>query len=170
MAKAKPHKPSEFEAVLLAISGHDLRQPLQVIQGAQKLLGCGARTSSELRLLQLVQNAIERLGDQLEELVAALQLREHAKEVKLTTVRVAPLLAQATYENKAAAQTKRPSVRTAPTSATIESDSLFLGTVLRNLISNAVKYTQPGGRILLGCRHTSPGVKLARYRPAASIL
>ena len=42
----------------------------------------------------------------------------------------------------------------APTSATIESDSLLLGTVLRNLVSNAVKYTQPGGRVLLGCRHT----------------
>src|ERR1700739_74603 len=56
--------------------------------------------------------------------------------------------------NEVAAQKKGLDVRTSPTSATIESDALLLGTVLRNLVSNAVKYTQPGGRILLGCRHT----------------
>src|ERR1700720_4213305 len=74
-AKAKPHKPSEFESVLLAIAGHDLRQPLQVLQNAREFLGRGVRTRSELRLLRLVQSAIDRLRDQLDELVAALQLR-----------------------------------------------------------------------------------------------
>ena len=153
-AKANPHKASEFESVLLAIAGHDLRQPLQVIQNAHEFLGRGARTKSELRLLRFVQSATDRLRDQLDELVAALQLRGHAKGVKVTPVLVAPLLQQATYENEVAALTKGVSVRTVPTSATIESDALLLGTVLRNLGSNAVKYTEPGGRILLGCRHT----------------
>ena len=71
-AKAKPHKPSEFESVLLAIAGHDLRQPLQVLQNAREFLGRGVRTRSELRLLRLVQSAIDRLRDRLDELVAAL--------------------------------------------------------------------------------------------------
>ena len=78
-AKAKPHGPFEFESVLLAIAGHDLRQPLQVIEGAHEFLGRGVRTASELRLLQFAQRATDRLRDQLDELVAALQLREHAK-------------------------------------------------------------------------------------------
>jgi signal transduction histidine kinase len=91
-AKAKPHRPFEFESVLLAIAGHDLRQPLQVIEGAHQFLGRGVRTASELRLLQFAQRATDRLRDQLDELVAALQLREHAKGVKLTQVKVDPLL------------------------------------------------------------------------------
>src|SRR5271163_1266629 len=103
-AKAKPHKPSEFESVLLAIAGHDLRQPLQVIQGAHEFLGRGVRTASELRLLQFAQRATDRLRDQLDELVAALQLREHAKGVKLTQVKVGPLLEHAIYENEVEAQ------------------------------------------------------------------
>ena len=90
-AKANPHTPSEFESVLLAIAGHDLRQPLQVIQHAHEFLGRSARTKSELRLLQFVQNAIDRLRDQLDELVGALQFRRHAKGVKLTPVQVRPL-------------------------------------------------------------------------------
>ena len=98
-AKANPHKPSEFESVLLAIAGHDLRQPLQVIQNAHEFLGRGVRTTSELRQLLSGQSAIDRLRDQLDELVAALQLRGHAKGVKLTPVRVGPLLQQVTYEN-----------------------------------------------------------------------
>jgi signal transduction histidine kinase len=162
-AKANPHKPSEFESVLLAIAGHDLRQPLQVIQHAHEFLGRGVRTTSELRLLRLVQDAIDRLRDQLDELVAALRLREHAKGVKLTPMRVEPLLQQATYENKVAALTKGVSVRTVLTSATIDSNALLLGTVLRNLVSNAVKYTQPGGRILVGCRHTGQSIRIDVY-------
>jgi signal transduction histidine kinase len=103
------------------------------------------------------------LRDQLDELVAALQLREHAKGVKLTQVKIGPLLEHAIYENEVEAQKKGLSVRTAPTSATIESDALLLGTVLRNLVNNAVKYTQPGGRILLGCRHTGQNIRIDVY-------
>src|SRR6202051_2253422 len=153
-AKTKPHKQSEFESALLAIAGHDLRQPLQVIQNVHDILGRALRTASELRLLQYSQSAVERLRDQLDESLAALRLCESGKRVTLTSVRVEPLLQQATYADKVAALTKGVSVRTVPTSATIESDALLLGTVLRNLVSNAVKYTQPGGRVLLGCRHT----------------
>ena len=162
-AKAKPYKPSEFESVLVAIAGHDLRQPLQVIQNAHEFLGRGVRTTSELRQLRSGQSAIDRLRDQLDELVAAIQLREHAKGVKLTPVRVGPLLQQVTRDNGVAALTKGVSVRTVPTSATIESDALLLGTVLRNLVSNAIKYTQPGGRILLGCRHTGQSIRIDVY-------
>jgi two-component system, OmpR family, phosphate regulon sensor histidine kinase PhoR len=145
-AKANPHGPSEFEPLLPAIAGRDLRQPLQVVQSAHDLLGYGARTTSELRLLD-----------------SALRLREDAKEVKLTPARVGPLLLQAAYENEFAALTKGVSVRTVPTSATIESDALLLGIVLRNLVSNAVKYTQPGGRVLLGCRHTGQSIRIDVY-------
>jgi two-component system phosphate regulon sensor histidine kinase PhoR len=162
-AKANPHEPSEFESLLLAIAGHDLRQPLQAIQSANESLGHGVRTPSELCRQQFVQSAIDLLRDQLDELVAALPLREHTKEVKLSPVRVEPLLQQATHESEVAALTKGVSIRTISTSATIESNKLLLGTVLRNLVSNAVKYTRRGGRILLGCRHTGESIRIDVY-------
>ncbi|HEY2486787.1 MAG TPA: HAMP domain-containing sensor histidine kinase [Candidatus Binataceae bacterium] len=162
-AKARPHRPSEFESVLLAIAGHDLRQPLQVIQNAHEFLGRGVRTTSEQRLLRFVQAAIDRLRGQLDELVAALELRGHAKGVKLTPVRVGRLLQQATDENEVAALTKGVCIRAVPTSTTIESDALLLGTILRNLVSNAIKYTQPGGRVLVGCRHTGQTIRIDVY-------
>jgi two-component system, OmpR family, phosphate regulon sensor histidine kinase PhoR len=71
-ARTAPQGPSEFESVLLAIAGHDLRQPLHVIQGAHDFLGLGVRTETELRLLQSGQSAIDRLKDQLDQLFAAI--------------------------------------------------------------------------------------------------
>jgi signal transduction histidine kinase len=162
-AKVKPHKSLEFASVLLAIAGHDLRQPLQIIGNVHDILRRGLRTASELRLLRYSQNAVDRFRGQLDELLAALRLYEEAKGVKLTPVRLGALLQQACHENEVAALTKGVSIRVVPTSATIESDALLLGTVLRNLVSNAVKFTQPGGRILVGCRHTSVNIRIDVY-------
>ena len=71
-ATADPHQAHNFETLLLAIAGHDLRQPLQILQSANELLGLGPRTSSELRLLRSGQDAIDRLKEQLAQLVTAL--------------------------------------------------------------------------------------------------
>jgi len=161
--KADPHKQSEFESVLLAIAGHDLRQPLQGIRNAHEFLSRGVRTTSELHLHRMVQSAVDRLSGQLDELVAALRLKRQAQGVTLRPVRIGPLLQRTAHENEVAALAKGVRVRTVPTSATIESDALLLGTVLRNLVSNAVKYTKPGGSVLLGCRQNGRSARIDVY-------
>jgi two-component system phosphate regulon sensor histidine kinase PhoR len=158
-----PERPSEFESTLLAIAGHDLRQPLQVIQGTHELLGLGARTESELRLLRRGQSAIDQLKNQLDQLLAALRLHEHPEEVQLTPVPVGSLLREACRENEIAALQKGVSVRMVQTTATVLSNALLLSSILRNLVSNAVKFTSPGGRILLGCRHVNRSVRIDVY-------
>jgi two-component system phosphate regulon sensor histidine kinase PhoR len=162
-ATAKPHRVSDFEAVLLAIAGHDLRQPLQIIQNAYDLLGLGVRTRSELRHLRSGQNAVDRLRGQLEQLLTALRLRERGRGVELRPVRVDQVLRQACQENYELALKKGISIRLVPTDASVLSDGLLLGAVLRNLVSNAVKYTQPGGRILLGCRRYGSSLRVDVY-------
>lgn len=44
-ATADPHQAHNFETLLLAIAGHDLRQPLQILQSANELLRLGPRTN-----------------------------------------------------------------------------------------------------------------------------
>jgi len=143
----------EFEAILLAMAGHDLRQPLQILQNVHDRFGDEARPRSELRLLRVGQSAIDRLTEQLDQLLGALRLHEHARRIQLSPVALGPLLREAYRENEWASLQKGLQIRLVPTSAWIMSDAFLLGAVLRNLISNAIRYTEPGGRILLGCRH-----------------
>lgn len=162
-ASARPHRVSSFEAVLLAIAGHDLRQPLQVIQSAHELLALGVRTSSELRYLRSGQNAIDRLKEQLEQILTALRVGEFPRRLELTPVRVQQVLRQACRENEQAALSKGIGIHMVSSDATILSDGLLLGAALRNLVSNAIKYTQPGGRVLLGCRHFGSSIRIDVY-------
>jgi two-component system, OmpR family, phosphate regulon sensor histidine kinase PhoR len=162
-ATARPKKVANFEGVLLAIAGHDLRQPLQVIQSAHELLGLGIRTSSELRCLRSGQSAIDRLREQLEQILTALRVRECTRRLELTPVRVHQVLRQACRENEQAALSKGIGIHMVSSDASILSDSLLLGAALRNLVSNAIKYKQPGGRILLGCRHFGSSIRIDVY-------
>jgi len=72
--RADPQRTTDFQAVLLAMAGHDLRQPLQIIQNSHDLLGFGIRTKSEQDLLQTGQHAINRLSGQLDQLLGAVRL------------------------------------------------------------------------------------------------
>src|SRR5438105_7157181 len=82
----------DFSATLLAMAGHDLRQPLQVITSAHDVL---ARTlSSEEQRLEprRARNATARLAGMLGQLVEALHLRERAADDLYLRVPLRPLL------------------------------------------------------------------------------
>jgi len=168
-AVSEPQKFSEFDALLLAIAGHDIRQSLQIIQSAHELLGIGVPTRSELRHLAVGQIAIDRLTEQLDQLIGALRLSQHAKEMKLSPVRLEPLLRKACNDNQEAALKKGIEIRTASTSASIISDALLLGTVLRNLIGYAIEYTEPGGRLLVGCRRADQQMRIDVFETGSGI-
>jgi K+-sensing histidine kinase KdpD len=159
-ATAQPKRASDFESILFAIAGHDLRQPLQIVQSANELLGMSMRTGPELRYLRSSQNAINRLTKQLTQLTTALRFREHSANLNLVPVRVEQVLRQAYCENEEAALKKGITLRMVSTDTVIKSDILLIGAALRNLVSNAVNYTEPGGRILLGCRRQGPNLRI----------
>jgi two-component system, OmpR family, phosphate regulon sensor histidine kinase PhoR len=158
--RADPQRTTDFQAVLLAMAGHDLRQPLQIIQSSHELLGIGIRTKSEQRLLQTGQHAIDRLNGQLDQLLGAVRLYEHSKEAKLSPVALEPLFRQACYENEESALQKGINIRVCPTGASIMSNAVLLNGILRNLVSNAIKYTEPKGRILIGCRRSGQNARI----------
>ena len=162
-AAARPQNVSNFEAVLLAIAGHDLRQPVQVIQSAHERLGYGVRTSSELRCLRSGQIAIDRLKEQLEQLLTAMRVQESTRRLELAPVRIQQVLRQACRENEHAALSKGITIHTVSSDVIVLSDGLLLGAALRNLVSNAVKYTQSGGRILVGCRRSGSQIRIDVY-------
>jgi two-component system phosphate regulon sensor histidine kinase PhoR len=141
---------SDFQAALLGMAGHDLRQPLQIIQSAY-------------------ERAITKLTEQLDRLVSALRLYEHTQKMEITSVALAPLFWRIANENENDARENCIDIRVHPTREAIVSNPVLFEGVLRNLVRNAVKYTEPGGRILIGCRHVKDYIRIDVYDTGVGI-
>jgi two-component system, OmpR family, phosphate regulon sensor histidine kinase PhoR len=142
----------EFNAVLLAMAGHDLRQPLQDILSSFSLLARYHPCGRERQYIEGGELAVAQLTGQLDRLVEALRVNERSFGIKLVPVALQPLLTWLCRDHAVLAAQKGLNVRLCQTQATVLSDATLLETMLRNLLSNAIKHTPAGGRILVGCR------------------
>jgi signal transduction histidine kinase len=160
---------SDFQAALLGMAGHDLRQPLQVIQSTYEWLGARIGTAPDRVRLERGERALARLTEQLDRLVGALRLYEHTKAVSVSPVALSPLFCRIGRENEDAALEKGIELRVCPTTARVASHSVLLDGILRNLVRNAVKYTESGGRILIGCRRSGTEMRIDVYDTGVGI-
>jgi two-component system phosphate regulon sensor histidine kinase PhoR len=150
----------DFHAVLLAMAGHDLRQPLQVIMNAYDWLSRRLETSSEKEFLRRGDLAIAQFAKQLDPLVDALRLHQQAAAVRPIPVPLAPMLIRLRRDHDELANRKGLTLRTRPTDIAVMSDPVLLEVTLRNLVRNALKYTGPGGQVLVGCRRRGSRVRM----------
>lgn len=145
-------RPGDFNALLLAMAGHDLRQPLQVILNVYERLAGHHTEGREREYIERGELAVAQLTKQLDHLVTALRLHERAGGGERFPVQLGPLLAALCKENSDLAAEKAIDLCAMPTRAVVASDAVLLEGILRNLIHNALKYTPAGGRVLIGCR------------------
>src|SRR2546423_13014299 len=68
----------DFSATLLAMAGHDLRQPLQLITSAHDVLALTLGSEEQREELTRAADATAQLAGMLGQLVEALQLREQS--------------------------------------------------------------------------------------------
>jgi len=148
-----------FQAILLGMAGHDLRQPLQVIQSTYDWLESRVGAMEKVRLRR-GQRAIARLLEQLDSLVAAMCLLERTGDVAVSPTALMAVLQRVASGAEEAARAKGIEVCVCPTSAGVMSHPLLLEGIVRNLVDNAIKYTEPGGRILIGCRRAGRKVRI----------
>jgi signal transduction histidine kinase len=149
-----------FCAVLLAMAGHDLRQPLQVIMNNHTRLVNRLNSGPDLECLRRDELAITQLITQLDRLVEASRIHTRAGYIKPAATRLQPLLGELCRDNTELARKKDVELRVCPTSAVVMSDAVLLDGIMRNLVRNAVKFTPPGGRILVGCRRSRSHIRI----------
>lgn len=141
----------------LAAASHDLRQPLQVIRLISELLAKAELDRASAELLVGLDQAIDSMAGMLNALLDINQIDAGIVQPTRTSFPVQDLLTALEREFLYIAAAQGLTLRMAPCGLTIESDAQLLEQMLRNLLSNALKYTKRGG-VLLGCRRT--GAKL----------
>jgi two-component system phosphate regulon sensor histidine kinase PhoR len=151
---------SDFHAVLLGMAGHDLRQPLQVIQSAYDWLGPRISSPADRAQLERGERAIAKLGEQLDRLVGVLRWYQDTSSMILAPVALEPLFDDLCAENGEYASERCVDLRVSPTRAVVTSNAVMLDAIVRNLVRNAIKYTPPGGRILIGCRRRGSSIRI----------
>jgi signal transduction histidine kinase len=152
---------SEFSATLLAMAGHDLRQPLQVITSAHDILAQTLGSEEQRKELSRAATATAQLARMLGQLVEALQLRERSGDDLHVPVPLRPVLDDLAAEFAEAARLKGITFLVATARGTTLSHPVLLTGMLRNLIRNAIDYTLPGGGVFVTSRRCGSELRIA---------
>jgi PAS domain S-box-containing protein len=145
----------------LAMLAHELRNPLAPIRNAAHTLTLLGQPDERLRWVSAV---IERQVGLLTRLVDDLLDVSRITSGKITLNRervpVAAVIAQAVETARPAAESRRETleVDVADDVGVVEGDSARLIQVVGNLLDNAIKYSEEGGRVRLTARAEAPDV------------
>ena len=135
----------------LAAASHDLRQPIHAQGLFLEALSRSNLTDSQRALLTSARAASSASSELLNSLLDFSRIEAGVIEPLHQAFRLQPLLTK--IENDLAPQADKKHIvyRTHETSFTVVSDPVLLELILRNLISNAIRYTNCGG-VLVVCR------------------
>jgi signal transduction histidine kinase/CheY-like chemotaxis protein len=135
----------------LAAASHDLRQPVHAIG---LFIGALRRTELTPDASELLEH-VEASARGLDHLFAALldisRLDAGVVEANPRRFAAGPLIVRLCREFRAEAEAKGLDLRCRPTALWVEADPLLTERVLRNFLSNAIRYTEVGG-VLVGVR------------------
>ena len=142
----------KFPAALLAMAGHDLRQPLQVITSAHDVLARIVHSDKQREELARAEHATVQLATMLGQLVEALALHERSEDHLYLPVQLRPILEDLAAEFAKSAQLRGITLRIVSAGGVAFSHPVLLTGMLRNLIRNAIDYTASGGSVSLVSR------------------
>lgn len=151
---------NESKTRFLAAASHDLRQPLQAAgMFAEVLAGQLDDDPGKLKVVDRLRQSIDATNSLLATLLDVSALEAGKTKPNVATFRLMPLLAGLVDQIEPEASRKGLAIGAVPTSLQVASDPILLERLLRNLLVNAVRYTQRG-RILIGCRRRGGNVAI----------
>jgi PAS domain S-box-containing protein len=143
----------------LATASHDLRQPLQtlaLLNGAQQRM---IRDPEAAEAVAQEGQAISAMSRLLNALLDISKLESGAIKPEVTDFTVAGIFAELRAEFAAVAEGKGLRLEVEPCTDCVRSDPSLVEQVLRNLVSNAIKYTRHGF-VHLRCLHDAAFVSV----------
>lgn len=132
-------------------AAHDLRQPLQAMAIFVQTLGRKIHDPEQLLIVDKLRQATQNLSGLFKEVLDVARYEFDQQVAATQSVAVKPLLNKLYLEFEALAQEKGLRLHFFTPDNKILAHAILLERIIRNLLSNAIRYTDKGG-VLLGCR------------------
>jgi two-component system, chemotaxis family, CheB/CheR fusion protein len=158
-AKLQAELANKAKSRFLAVASHDLRQPLQTLALLQGLLAKMVEGEKAQKTVARLDETLASMSGMLNTLLDINQIEAGAIQPHIVMFPVNDLLNRLRDEFTYHAQSRGLTLRAMPCSLSINSDPRLLEQMLRNLLSNALKFTERGD-VLLGCRRRAGGLRI----------
>jgi two-component system CheB/CheR fusion protein len=150
-AKRDAEQANLAKSRFLAAASHDLRQPLQSLALLQGLLQAKVKDPAAQGLLVRLEQTLTTMSAMLNTMLDINQIEAGVVRADPVDFVIGDLVERVRREFTEQALAQKLDLAAVHCSRIIHSDPVMIEQMLRNLVSNALKYTKRG-RILLGCR------------------
>ncbi|VTU39195.1 ATP-binding response regulator [Variovorax sp. PBL-E5] len=135
----------------LAAASHDLRQPIHAQGLFLEVLARSKLSASQYDALANARATWQASAEMLDTLLDFSRIEAGVVEPQMQTFPLQPLLNKIENELAPQADAKGIVYRSRETPVVVRSDPALVALILRNLVSNAIRYTEQGG-VLVACR------------------
>lgn len=154
-ARAVADEANRAKSRFLRAASHDLLQPLSAAKLFLSHLGELADKPEQLALVSHLTATIESAEELIRALSNIAKLDSRSFEMNPAPVAIGRLFRRLVIDMQPLAVSRGIDLRFVASSATVESDPIYLRQIVQNLIANALKYTT-GRKVLVGVRHSAP--------------
>lgn len=165
LARRAAEQANAARAKFLSMMSHDLRTPLTAVSGFTKLMEGGVYgpiTEEQRNVLQRTNEACRELLRMINDILAFAQLESGRVDVRTEPVAVTDAIARAESLIRVRVHEQRLTLSSEGTDgAQVLADPDKLQQILLNLLTNAIKFTSPGGAISVTCSSDGDRMRIA---------
>jgi len=154
-------KQRENQFAFLAGIAHDLRNPISTLNMSARLLAPDEQLPPEDRLrtvLSIIERQISRVNRMIDDLLDATRIEAGQLELRFEKVDARTIVRDVFELFETSSSKHQLWLELPPEDVPLQCDPLRMEQVLNNLVSNAVKYSPAGGRVLMALEHKRDAV------------
>ena len=157
---------NRIKSEFIANMSHELRTPLNTIIGFSRLLGEGERrpvsNAEVVEYAQLIQDAADHLLSRINDILDISKIQSGRYTIEPTELSLEELLEITVAMNRQMALDSgvELSLSCAPDTPTVRGDPNKIRQAFMNVVSNAVKFTERGGRVTIKATPGSSGTAI----------
>ncbi len=144
----------------LAAASHDLRQPMHALGLFMGELHNRINTPEQRKIVEKVEESVEAMSGLLDSLLDISKLDAGVVVPQIQPINIGALLRRLAEDFSSLAKKKSIVLRVRATDGIVLSDPVLLERILINLLSNAIRYTQHTGKVMLVCRKRGDNMRI----------